>query len=71
MSAIINEGIDAGKTERQAAYDKFRRSVGFQFGFVMYSGLSTAKAIDHIVASAEKLIERLRELEGSERMEGG
>jgi hypothetical protein len=35
---------------------KFRNSVGFQFMFVLHSGLETAKAIDHICQSAEKLV---------------
>jgi hypothetical protein len=37
--------------------EKFRNSVGFQFMFVIYSGLEIDKAIDHICSAAEKLCE--------------
>lgn len=48
-------------TKQDTPLDKFRRSVGMQFGFVMYSGLEEAKAIDHICTSAERLIAALSE----------
>jgi hypothetical protein len=53
-------GQPAGEGEAlerdETAMEKFRRSVGFQFGFVMYSGLDVPTAIDHICASAEVLL---------------
>lgn len=47
-------------TDEVAPIEKFRRSVGMQFGFVMYSGLEEAKAIGHICASAEKFSAAMR-----------
>lgn len=35
--------------------EEFRNSVAFQFNFVLYSGLSIEKAIDHICIAAERL----------------
>jgi hypothetical protein len=39
------------------AMQKFRNSVGFQFGFVLYSGLDVKTAVDHVCSAAEKLVE--------------
>jgi hypothetical protein len=36
--------------------EAFRRSVGFQFGFVLISGLEVKKGIDHVCSAAEKLV---------------
>lgn len=55
MAEAVGNGI------QEAPLDRFRRSAGFQFGFVMYSGLEVAKAIDHLCASAEKYGAALRE----------
>lgn len=41
--------------------DAFRRSAGFQFMFVLHSGLAIGKAIDHLCASAEKFSAAMRE----------
>lgn len=41
--------------------DNFRRSAGFQFMFVLHSGLEVGKAIDHLCASAQKFSVALRE----------
>jgi len=38
------------------AMDKFRNSVGFQFNFVLYSGLDVKTAIDHVCAAAKILL---------------
>ena len=43
------------------AIAEFRRSVGFQFGLVMHSGLEIDQAIEHICASALKLLKSERE----------
>ncbi len=42
------------EAREETAMDRFRRSVGFQFGFVLYSGLDVKTAIEHICSSAEK-----------------
>ena len=40
----------------EAAFATFRNSVGMQFGFFQYSGLSEEKAIAHICNAAERLL---------------
>jgi hypothetical protein len=44
---------------RTKAFAKFRNSVGFQFGFFRFSGLSEEKAIDHICNAAQRLVNEL------------
>lgn len=39
----------------------FRRSAGFQFMFVLHSGMEVGKAIDHLCASAQKFGAAMRE----------
>lgn len=45
--------------QRQAAFEKFRNSVGFQIMFVLHSGLEVPRAVDHICSAAERLITAL------------
>jgi hypothetical protein len=52
----VGQPVGEGPERDETAMEKFRRSVGFQFGFVMYSGLDVPTAIDHICASAEVLL---------------
>jgi hypothetical protein len=40
--------------------DKFRKSVGFQINFILYSGLDASTAIEHICSAAETLINNAR-----------
>ena len=51
------------KTDQETPIDRFRRSAGFQFMFVLHSGLEVGKAIDHLCASAEKLVAASRRLQ--------
>jgi hypothetical protein len=66
---MTNEEQDIGgaavdrETEEivETPLDAFRRSAGFQFMFVLHSGLEVGRAIDHLCASAEKFSAAMRE----------
>lgn len=48
--------LRAPRRPNAEAFAQFRKSVGFQLNFVLYSGLDVEKAIDNICRAAETLI---------------
>lgn len=52
-----HQPVDVAGVPERTAMDKFRNSVGFQFMFVLHSGLEVERAVDHVCAAAERLIE--------------
>lgn len=59
ISLTLDKDIEADMMSKQSpipiiSVAKLRNSVGFQFGFFQYSGLSEEKAIDHICNAADR-----------------